>query len=372
MRENIFIITILLMIFLFTGCEKKNKNKINDLDKIVLSHKLSPLNGTNYVIEDSYLIPLETSEQALLGNVTILKSYGNNIFVSDGQKIVCYRLEKNIGRINWYLEKIGKGPGEYAAITDFTINDKYLIVYSDFKIVFYDIHNREFLKMLKVHFAAREVMSYKKYLIFYTTFYQNTREYNYELLVLDTETNKINKYFKNSKKYLGSVEGHQLYNNNGSAFYCPPFRNVIYNFTEEGIPKPLFVLIDNENYIKIFDINEDNGMNKPKDLIKSEYYYSFSNIFFVNDYLSFQYCRKGHFYRMWYNIKNKKAFVSAAYFSPTTSVNNYVITIHNSYDVSQFNPEDYKNDKKALHMYKYVLNVKAEDNPCLLLKKVIK
>jgi len=365
MKNTLFITLFFVPVF-FLSCTRTKDGTINDINIVNINLSKSFKGDTKNFFSTVYLLPLETTKNGVLGSSLILRCNMDNIFVSDKTKVICFIIDDNGGKIKYIINKLGKGPQEYSEIIDFAVNNKYLVVYTDGGVVIYNVENGKFLKKIKINIAAREINLFNDYIIFYTSFFQNPVKYHYELLTFNINNNEIKKYFKHIDKDLGSYLERQIFNYNGNVYYCSPFRNVIYKFNNNAEPKPFALLSFGDNSQDIIDLKKIKSIENKRSLESSKYFYYFGNLFITDKYFSLTYCHKGSFYRIWYDSEqpDKSAVVGGSAYQEIL-YKNRLVSLMNSYDISQFDPEKYKDNKEALKMYSKVLNVTEDDNPCL-------
>jgi len=115
--------------------EVKNLKKINTADEISLEYK------------QVEVIPLETSDTCLLGDIYKVIDCNSNFFVQAGSaafgRSELHKFDKN-GRWITRLDKIGNGPGEISRFGSFTISGDTLLIYDDYKSVIacYDLNGK--------------------------------------------------------------------------------------------------------------------------------------------------------------------------------------------------------------------------------------
>ena len=134
---------LISILSLNSGCSSNSDYCDIDLDDVTIikiPQKKNPELIKSFWSE-SYIIPMETTSKSLLGEVKIIKAKDNEVFMSDGKKVVCYMLKDTMsrGEINYCINSIGKGPGEYLEIVDISYNSKYLFIYDTFKVNIYKI-----------------------------------------------------------------------------------------------------------------------------------------------------------------------------------------------------------------------------------------
>lgn len=368
-------ILLVLIILVATGCNEKKKDYCNiDLQNTHVSNFSDfKIEKGRSVLGEQYFIPMETDTNNLLGEVKKIATNQEYIFVSDNQKVICYEPDENLqkGTIRYTINNMGKGPAEYYNIEDFALNNRYLFIYDVHKVNFYDIRTGKFIRSINLNFAAREMDALTNHLVFYASSFQNSPEYNYEIIILSLDGKKVYKYFKNNKGYLGSVDGRQLCKINNDLFYCCLYRNTVYKFNTEAAPIPFLVLAaDSEN--NIYDLTTKDAIKNQDDLKTSNYNYYFTKFQKLNNYWSIQFCNKGNFYSAFINSKDyDSGYIASTGYIPQTVFQKYVISPVDSWNISKFDPLVFKDDTAALKMYSRVLDVNENDNPCLLIQEIL-
>jgi len=367
------LICFFLILALLQGCIQKKDSKYNlSIPEYKIDFSgITNIENTKSPYLDRSFVPLETKQNALLGSVTKINSYNGNIYISDKQKIVEFKFDndKKFAKIIKVLNNIGRGPGEYLSITDFTFDDKYIFLYDadNQKVNFYDINTWKFIKDIKLKFNALQMEKHKDYLVFFTLHLQNKKEYDYELITFNTSNNKEHKWFKNSNKQFGSPSGgRQFYKSGDNLFYCAPFRNITYKLNNNSEPE-IFAIWNFKNK-GVYDLNET--MQSITQMESSDIYYNFNEPIVINKYIYIQFTYKGRYKCLWYNIDNKSLFFSNISSMPKTTFGKFFISTFPSWEISAIDKKRILNDSSALKMYSKVLNVKEDDNPCVLLEEI--
>lgn len=135
-----YYIIIALLILVTNGCSDKKQEVLQnvvpivvDWDNIIEKFDYSPL------VEDSALIvPLETRDDCLIGNIFKLVYQNHKIYVADDLGKAVYVFDET-GRLLSKLRAVGNGPKEYLAIEGFTVHNSQLLIYDKMKrkILFY-------------------------------------------------------------------------------------------------------------------------------------------------------------------------------------------------------------------------------------------
>ncbi len=103
------------------SCSRENKPNHDDLEIYPLKEKMSEIK-LNQLFSKFDFISLETTDKALIGNISKLIVNGDNIFILDNSQAKTIFIFNTSGKFIRNIGKIGKGPGEYTNIEDFTID----------------------------------------------------------------------------------------------------------------------------------------------------------------------------------------------------------------------------------------------------------
>jgi hypothetical protein len=112
-------------------CQIKNEKKLNRIQK---ADKLIDINIDKLEIEKPILfssifkgfklLPLETKEECLIGNINQLELSDDTLYILDSNITKALLLFDNAGMFIKKIGHIGKGPGEYSQPTSFTIDNQ--------------------------------------------------------------------------------------------------------------------------------------------------------------------------------------------------------------------------------------------------------
>lgn len=139
MKKNIFF----LLIIVLAGCTSGSKNKsLNDDVKLLQIDWDQVSDAIDYspMVEDSILIiPLETTNECLIGEVTKLLYQNNLIYIVDNISKSIFVFDMS-GKLKKKVHSAGNGPGEYTNISYFTVHGTDMILFDHFmnKFLFYD------------------------------------------------------------------------------------------------------------------------------------------------------------------------------------------------------------------------------------------
>lgn len=119
---------ILLSVFifylvLFSSCSSKHEKNIK-FEISIFNNSLPSLNSSQFV-SDVNLIPLETNSKNSIGSITKLIKTDDKFFILDAKSAKKIFVFGNDGHFLYSFGNLGKGPGEYLNIMDFSIDFKY-------------------------------------------------------------------------------------------------------------------------------------------------------------------------------------------------------------------------------------------------------
>ncbi len=112
---------ILLIISVLYSCTRENKANLDNLEIYPLREKKREIK-LNQLFSNFDFISLETTDEAIIGNISKLIFNDDNIFILDNSQAKKIFIFNTNGKFIRTIGKIGKGPGEYTNIEDFTID----------------------------------------------------------------------------------------------------------------------------------------------------------------------------------------------------------------------------------------------------------
>lgn len=112
---------ILLIMLVLYSCSRENKANHDDLEIYPLREKNSEIK-LNQLFSGFDFIALETTDKAFIGNISKLIVIDDNIFILDNSHAKKIFIFNTNGKFIRTVGKLGKGPGEYTNIEDFTID----------------------------------------------------------------------------------------------------------------------------------------------------------------------------------------------------------------------------------------------------------
>lgn len=138
-------------------------------DSLFVIKSMEDLFNYSDYLDSAVYVPLETSDNCLIGDVEDIHFVNNKIFLSDKKNIYVFDLD---GKIISKWSRFGRGHGEYVALTAFDVNpsNEEISIYDNgYEVVHVYSINGDFIRNVKVEGLPRDfcVLSNGNYL-FYT------------------------------------------------------------------------------------------------------------------------------------------------------------------------------------------------------------
>ena len=126
-------ITLLFLALIVVACKEAPKvNTIQTLELVDLLNGTPKTATMNDVFSDVKKIPLETSEEILIGHMSSVTPYKDYLIV--GHDGICSLFDKD-GRYIRQIGSKGQGPDEYVSISNIAVEDDLIRIYSTLKIL---------------------------------------------------------------------------------------------------------------------------------------------------------------------------------------------------------------------------------------------
>ena len=133
MKNKICLLCIAVL--LLTACMEKQQYKTNYLVKEteIQQYNSDKLSG---IVEYFDIVPLETSDDCLLGEINVIKKRSGRYYVrTNANRLDVFNGD---GKHLMKVGGVGQGPGEYAAICDFDVDNDHIYILVPGKILKYD------------------------------------------------------------------------------------------------------------------------------------------------------------------------------------------------------------------------------------------
>jgi len=136
-------LSILFLIFVLISCEDK-KDVYSDIKFIEWVDESSNQNeylADSIFTSDTKLVRLQLTDESIINRIRAIASDSSNIFILDRTQSSIFNFDSE-GNFKNKLEAIGRGPGEYNAVIDLSINpeEKYIYLLCDrpYKLMTFD------------------------------------------------------------------------------------------------------------------------------------------------------------------------------------------------------------------------------------------
>ncbi|MDD4782002.1 MAG: 6-bladed beta-propeller [Tissierellia bacterium] len=272
--KNIYF-SILLIICM--ACNTSNNTSIK-----ILSIKNNSDNSNialSKIVSSTKMIPLETNDSILIGEINKILCKNNYIYVSDGRTL--FKFDNN-GHFVSKINKVGAGPNEYTSITDFQIcsNDKVWILSRKDKRLCNYSWNGILENRIRLNFWINNIclLTDNSMLLFTGNETEGGNKYQLKKIDLSTK-NIVDNYIKidnERSKYLfvKSTNHFNYENNSKNGFFFDIFNDTIYGIYSNKIRAKYYIDINKKNIPNsFFKKNYDNVMIFFQTLFKNEYAY---------------------------------------------------------------------------------------------------
>lgn len=298
-------ITIIVLVLCLTSCLSNNlNNKASErFGKIILDslgdvnmqmtilnddHPVIPIEITNDFINLSNLIdhiefiPLETSEKCLIGRINKIMFDGNQFYILDKHIRKTLLIFDNKGKFIKKVGDIGRGPGEYMAITDFIVNESGIAVVdgAGHKLLYYD-KDGIYQYSVPLKYLVKEIFLTAEDDLFLVRAGDNRHIKEiagYELIAISKDGKILSKALNNRVNINYSIDVNGQYINSKTTYHRP-LSSEIYEITGDTIR--LKYLLDFKG--KGFPSNFAKVCNGNFDVFEKEYLNSYS--FLLGKYL---------------------------------------------------------------------------------------
>ena len=296
-------INFLLLVLVFVSCGERNP-----ASNAIISFDLSKsTSDTLNVLDKMYpleVIVLETTDESLLGSVDKLVEANGNYYVLDHMR-KCVLVFDGTGKFLYRVGKVGQGPGEYSALSDFIVDEKtgclYLLANSS-TVYAYD-HVGNFLWKRKV--SDSQLWNIGSYEDGYVC---STNHLTYisgeDAFLLYRFDNGFQEKDRSVEVYDKQIYSPQLISSpfqkrNGASYYIDAFFHVIYSLSDgEVVPFCRFMFQSSMPVEYFADTNL---------FMENQFRYDFIiEAFFSERFLWVSYIHKGEHYTAIFDIMGDK------------------------------------------------------------------
>ena len=189
-----FSLTLAALLLLFSYSSINKETVADNSDVVIINiDDIKTLDDAKLtdLISDYAYIPLETSEEALVGQITTIAFDENRIFILDRITTVIHVFTKD-GKFLHKLEAKGNGPEEFSEIESFTLNKEknHIIIGAIGKILTFDYEGK-FINAFKTISGGSAQIAYAgdgKLLIYSSLYYLDTAQGFNQAGIIDLRT----------------------------------------------------------------------------------------------------------------------------------------------------------------------------------------
>jgi len=370
-------ILITLFILLVSCSSEKSDTVIKAEHTIVVDEKLfNTKRKASDIISTMTIVPLETSDESLVGNIDKIVPKGDTLFFQDnlGKSILLFdRRGKFLNKIRRY----GQGPGEYLTLDDFTVtrSGKIIILDGEFrKLIFLD-EKGEYLSQQKIPIYVNALECIDDTLIVF-----NGASTNDRVIIWDFHKEKVvSSHIRYDRRYSTKILK-PLIKYGDIIYFQRAKSSVIYKVTTENLEEKWFIdfgkrNINLKNLEQVYPIGNYVApdyyieMNR---FIESDKYILFDfRCNELSDYNFFMYYSKTTGTQICFNnnrFQDDKFFLKYMYFARAVSATNeFVSCMPPQYvleGVSSYNPKDMKLEELERYndLKRQIQNINEFDN----------
>ena len=367
MKKN-FLLIMSLVILLCSNCT----NNDNSIESGITIY----LDSIQYValkIGNIRYIPLETTDECILGYADKVLIRNNRIYVADFNQTMSLFVFDMSGKFLFKINRRGQGPGEYTSFRDFDLQNNeeiYMFDHLGKKLLIFDSEGN-YLHNIIFEFSFRNFCLIENKIYISEVRGRNGKKVA-DLALYDI-VNGETELLLDDEKYLYSIplnnSQYKFYTSPNNTYYAPKLSETTFSVTKDSII-PLITIKGLPFFPKdLLErwLSETNTSIRSDFFRNTEYFIENSYIYETNDYISMQYVLGINSFDLLYNKQTKKAYkLLSTYFQ---DIGHYCIkgsTGIEFFSTVYFNNEnDYL--KKILASHEELKNVKEDDNPVIVI-----
>ncbi|MDR2148137.1 MAG: 6-bladed beta-propeller [Tannerella sp.] len=251
-RKNVYLIFI--SIFFHVSCSSHSKDPeeskgnglyVFDIDKAKKNSDEVFLYSSLY--KKVSVIPLETNESCLIGNISKIRVFDRYIFVLDFNKAKSLFVFDREGHFIRKIGNTGNGPGEFIEPVDFTIDrDNKTVYVLDIdlqRINKYDIATGNFIQAINLEKEVRSFnIEHVEGKLYADAIFRKHADNNYLLRVIQESTGKEERHYLNVMEYTQGISNlHKIQSNifyfreNGNPVFVQQFMPYVIEINKDSI-----------------------------------------------------------------------------------------------------------------------------------------
>jgi hypothetical protein len=288
---NIFFVNLLL-----ASCERRQIDLDDFKYHVTEFTELDTLQSED-IIESYHYIQLETTSASLLGEIKGLKIVDDQMFIRHQDAITVFNMD---GKFLFTIDAIGRGPGEYVAISDWSIDKGVVYVYDHVQsqLELFDSKTGVHQESIKLPYSVVELQMVDQHMYADRLMMKNEWVQNSDRLLTTDLRNPtdITAFYPGDREDVPN-NWHQLFSYNKEVYFLSPAFNKLYKVKKDHVVPYIFfdfgaknmtpeVLSDNQNLSKLYNGNYWFGISN----IYENSHYIFGSMLsgsFENRYLLF-------------------------------------------------------------------------------------
>ena len=233
-----FLIIFVFFSFLFSSCKEKTNTKENDCLILKADLNKSVVMPLDRLFEKIELIPLETTENSLISNLSYVKYVysDNKHYILDISQAILFIFNQD-GSYHNHIDKKGLGPGEYTLIYDFLINPqkRQIEMLSPYKYIYCYDFDGNFIKLLDFSFIDApniqrvNILDDENYIVWSDNYTDKDC-----ISIISQNTGELVNSFWQDHMLFNLWAGNVFYHYNNETYFCLRLYNNVYKVTKDG------------------------------------------------------------------------------------------------------------------------------------------
>jgi hypothetical protein len=287
-----------MIAILFISCGNERANSPDNV--LSIDYRLNSRIRLSEFVNEMTIVPLETSDSCLIGEITKIRLFDNKVYLLDmlSNSVFVYDIS---GKFVNGLNEAGQGPGEYIRITDLAVNEKgiYVLDISSHKINHYGF-DFNFIDEIKIQTVGSSfMMNHTDFWIYNEPTLQAN---DYQLTQINEKGIAVAGFFPRktipARSYY-SASSNVFQKNGGTLYFSPRYANEIYEMTNDNTWMPCFQL-------SFKDKTCSSELNISDEDIEGNEYIFRRNFYLLDRFLAVDYMRNNRRYFSFYDRKTRQ------------------------------------------------------------------
>ncbi|MDR0558985.1 MAG: 6-bladed beta-propeller [Prevotellaceae bacterium] len=218
------------------SCTENIETHVNVQTITLSDEELNTKYKASDIFEDITLIPLETADEILIGEVSKIEIIDSMIYILDRQSKTFMSFDMN-GQVVTKIHNVGQGPSDYIYPRDFTLlKNKDILILDEIEKLIHFKSDGSHYRTYQLPFYADDFESVNDTLFIFSGATSDKAIY-----VWNITTNRIiNTFFEYDKKHMGKIFK-PLIRYADNIYFERQYSSVIYSVTPEQVTKYWFI-----------------------------------------------------------------------------------------------------------------------------------